>query len=68
MTSWIVENYIEIFAVVGGIYTAARAFVAMTPTPKDDAKVAEVGKFLMLVAKAIGLDWKQGRVKKKGFL
>jgi hypothetical protein len=51
---------LTIFTVVGALYTGARIIVLLTPTPKDDAYVAHVGKVLRGIAKGFGLDLKQG--------
>lgn len=61
---WIQAHIVEIFAVVGALYTAARTIVALTPTPTDDAYLDKVGIVLKTIAKAIGLDLKQGVHKK----
>ena len=62
--NWIQEHYIEIFAIIGALYTAARTIVALTPTPKDDQYVAQIGKWLQAIGKIVGLDLKQGVEKK----
>ena len=50
-----------VFACIGGLYTLARVIVAMTPTPKDDKYLDKVSGYVVAIAKAIGLDLKQGR-------
>lgn len=62
---WIIENYVEIAAVLFALYGAARAIVALTPTPKDNAALEEVGTLVKTIAKVLGLDLKQGRTLKK---
>lgn len=62
---WIQNNYVGLFAVVGGIYIVARIIVAVTPTPKDDEALEKVGILLKAVAKVAGLDLKQGIEKKE---
>ena len=57
---WITKHIIELFAIAGALYTAARLIVALTPTPKDDAAVEKVGGILKMIAKVFGLDLKQG--------
>ena len=59
--NWVEENWVNILAVVGGLYTAARTVVLLTPTPKDDAYLEKASVWLKTVAKVIGLDLKQGR-------
>lgn len=63
---WITENYVGIAAFLFAVYGTARAFVALTPTPKDDAALEKVGVLVKTVAKILGLDLKQGRTLKKG--
>ena len=58
--NWIQSHIVEIFAVIGSLYAAARVIVAMTPTPKDDAALAKVWIGLRALARAFGLDLKQG--------
>ena len=53
-------NYQNIFAVIGALYGLALIIVKITPTPKDDAELAQVGIFLTALAKVFGLDLKQG--------
>lgn len=60
MITWIQSHPVEIFAVIGALYGAARVLVALTPTPKDDAALAKVWIGLRVLAKAFGLDLKQG--------
>lgn len=43
---WIATNWDAILAVIGGIVTTATAIVQLTPTPKDDAALAKVVKYL----------------------
>jgi hypothetical protein len=57
---WIQTHIVEIFAIVGAVYTIARTIVALTPTPKDDIYLDKVGVLLKAIAKAAGLDLKQG--------
>lgn len=63
---WLNDNYVTLLAIVGGLYTVARLIVSLTPTPKDDAKLAEVTVWLKSLAKLVGLDLKQGIKKKNG--
>ena len=60
MLEWLQIHYVEIFAIVGALYTAARFIVVLTPTPKDDAAVKRVGVWLKAIGKAFGLDLTQG--------
>ena len=57
---WIKEHYVEVFACIGAVYTAARMIVALTPTPKDDKAVEKAGGILKTIATILGLDFKQG--------
>lgn len=57
---WIKDNLVEIFAVIGALYAAARVIVTMTPTPKDNEALQKVGVFLKTLRKAFGLDLTQG--------
>ena len=50
MTEWVVNHWLEITAAVGAFVTAASVVVKLTPTPKDDAALAKVRKFLDLLA------------------
>lgn len=61
MFEWIQANYVQVFAAIGFLYSAARVIVALTPTPKDDAALDKVGAWLKAIGKAVGLDLKQGR-------
>lgn len=44
--NWIVENYKDIFAWVGGIVSAASIIVKLTPTTKDDGILNIIVKIL----------------------
>ena len=66
MLEWIQSNWVNILAVIGGLYAAARAIVALTPTPKDDEALSKVGTALKALAKLMGLDLKQGVTKDSG--
>jgi SepF-like predicted cell division protein (DUF552 family) len=54
--NWIKEHYIDVFAAIGALYTAARLIVALTPTKKDDEALEKVGIWLKAIAKIFGLD------------
>jgi len=54
--NWIVEHYIEIFALIGAAYSLARIIVNLTPTPSDNAALDKVGVFLKAVGKVFGMD------------
>ena len=43
--NWISENYINVLATLGAVYTAASAVAALTPTTKDDDFISKVGRF-----------------------
>ena len=62
---WIQNHIVEVFAIVGALYTVARTIVALTPTPKDDEALKKVGILLTTIAKTAGLDLKQGITKKE---
>jgi hypothetical protein len=51
---YIVNNYIEILAVIGAFSTAAAGLAALTPNKKDDAIVAKVQKVLDFLALNFG--------------
>jgi len=61
---WVKEHIVEIFAIIGFLYFAARGIVALTPTPRDNEALDKVGKWLKIIAKAFGIDLKQGVEKK----
>lgn len=48
---WIVQHWKDVLAVIGAAVSLATLIVALTPTPKDDAILAKIIKFLS----AIGL-------------
>lgn len=62
---WVQSHLVEIFAIIGAVYTVARLVVALTPTPRDDEALERVSVFLKALAKVVGLDLKQG-VQKTG--
>ena len=64
---WLQNHIVEILAVVGFLYAAARGIVALTPTPKDDEALSKVALWLKTIAKAFGLDLTQGVEKKETF-
>ena len=47
---WILTHWEDIVAVIGGVVTTASIIVKLTPTPKDDAVLANVVKLLGLLA------------------
>lgn len=61
---WLKLHYIEIFAILGALYSIARVIVALTPTAKDDIALGKIGVQLRAIAKVFGLDLFQGRHKK----
>lgn len=61
MIDYVTSNYESIFAAIGALYVAARAVVVLTPTPRDDKVVEQVGGWLKKIADIFGLDFKQGR-------
>ena len=50
MTEWITANWVEVVAVIGGLVTVASIIVKWTPTQKDDEILAQIRKFLSLIA------------------
>lgn len=63
MWEFVTSHVDDMLAVLFAAYALARAIVALTPTPKDNAAVEEIGKFVSLLAKFFGLDVTQGRGK-----
>jgi hypothetical protein len=62
---WLKEHVVEIFAIIGFLYSAARIVVTLTPTPKDNAALDKVGVQLKALAKIFGLDLTRGISKKE---
>jgi len=62
---WLKTHIVEIFAIIGFLYSAARVIVSLTPTPKDNAALEKVGVQLRTIAKMFGLDLTQGISKPK---
>ena len=54
------DKLVMVSAVIGAIYIVARVVVLFTPTPRDDAALEKVGKWLILISKVTGLDLKKG--------
>jgi len=52
--NWITENWNNILAALGAVYTAATLIALLTPTDKDDTFLDKVGKW----ADRIGLKLK----------
>ena len=52
--NWIISNWTEIVAAVGGVVLAARIIVKLTPTPADDSFLEKIVNFL----KGVGLNIK----------
>ena len=59
------EYMVEISAIVGAIYIVARVVVVLTPTPKDDAALKKVARWLRIIGMFSGLDLKKGITKYK---
>lgn len=59
--NWLEANWINILAVIGGIYGVARTIVALTPTKADDEWLEKNLPILRKLAKLIGLDLNQGK-------
>jgi len=47
---WIIANWDNVLIIVSGIITTASVIVKLTPTPKDDAILSKVAKFLEVIA------------------
>ena len=62
---WLKEHYVEVFAIIGALYSIARVIVALTPTPKDNVALEKIGVQLRAIAKVFGLDLTQGISKQK---
>lgn len=66
--AWFIENGDTISALIGALYTVARLIVVLTPTSADDEGLDKVQghgrRLVVLLAKVVGLDIKQG-VKSK---
>lgn len=43
---WLVQNYVELFTIVGLVLGAAEAITRFTPTTKDDAFLERIGSVL----------------------
>lgn len=52
--NWIIENWTNILAVLGAIYTTATAIAALTPSDKDNTVLEKIGKW----ADRVGLNLK----------
>ena len=52
--NWILENWVTLLAVWGGVHTAASAITAATKTPKDDAALAKAYRAVEMVAFVVG--------------
>lgn len=61
--NWIIENWTGILAAIGGLYAAAVAITALTPTPKDDEVVGKVWSVWSKLVSALGIDPKTGLKK-----
>jgi len=46
LLAWTMNNYMEVFAILGMLVAAAEAIVRLTPTKKDDGAVERVGNIL----------------------
>ena len=51
---WVIGNYVEIFAALGAVVTAATAVAAITPNKKDDEIVGMARKVLDFFRLRIG--------------
>lgn len=61
--TWLQENetVVNILALLGAIYAAARIVVVLTPTPNDNEAIEKyVGPVLKFIGKLVGLDLTQG--------
>jgi len=51
---YVMQNSVELVAILGSIVACASAIAALTPTPKDDAWVAKVYKIVDWLALNVG--------------
>ena len=47
---WIIANWESILLIISGVISVASIIVKLTPTPKDDAILSKVAKFLEVIA------------------
>lgn len=52
--NWIQENWFELVEIAGLVVLVASAISAMTETPKDDAFVSKVKRFIDKLALLVG--------------
>ena len=55
----------QLLAALGSLYVVARSITWLTPTPKDDAALRGLTRWVRALAAALGLDPKQGVQQKK---
>ena len=58
--NWLQAHWVEILAIVGALYAAARGIVGLTPTPADDRYLEKSSGWLKAIAKLAGLTLAQG--------
>ena len=46
---WLMNNYVELFMVLGAVIAAAESIVRLTPTKADDGAVERIGNLLRRV-------------------
>ena len=52
--NWIQENWAAVLSVLTALVTLASAISAMTDTPKDDAVVSKLKRFIDMLALNVG--------------
>lgn len=50
MLNWILTNYLDVFAAIGALVSAATLITALTPNKKDDEIVGYIRKALDFVS------------------
>ena len=52
--TWIQENWEAVLAIVTGVVTVASLISSLTSTPKDDAIVSKIKRFVDMLALNVG--------------
>lgn len=58
--NWLQAHWVEILAIVGALYAAARGIVVLTPTPADDRYLETAATWVRKLAGIFGLTLAQG--------
>lgn len=48
--SWLLNNYVEVFAAMGALVSAATMITALTPNKRDDEVVSKIRKVLSFIS------------------